>query len=70
MDVAEYGKDKSRIHALMWNGYTIEKKELIKRWFLVYITHQKGRNTFWTSVKDNIIGGNYKYKAIGLRDFD
>ena len=32
-DVAEDGKDKSKINALRWDIYTKEKAELIKRFF-------------------------------------
>ena len=57
-DIDEDGEAKSNIHALMWYVYTREKEELIKRDFLVSVTHTKGGNIVWTCVKGNIIEEN------------
>ena len=55
MDVYEDIEDKKKIYSLRWNVYTRKKEELTKRGFLVRFTHMKGRNMFWTCVKDNIV---------------
>ena len=41
-DISEDGEDKSKIHALRQDVYTIDKEELIKRYFLVFVPHPKG----------------------------
>ena len=69
-DVTDEGDDKKKIHALRWNVDVKEKKELIKRKFLVSVMHPKVGNIIWTCVKDNIIEGKKDYKAIGLLGFD
>ena len=63
-DVSEEGDYKKKIHYLRWDVYVKEKKELIKRDFLVSVSHLKGGNIVWTCVKDNIIeekGGLQSY---------
>ena len=54
-DVPEDGDDKEKIHYLRWEVYFKEKEELIKRYFLVSVTHPKGGNIVWTWVKYHII---------------
>ena len=63
-DIAEDGKDKKNIHALMWEVYKIDKQELIKREFSVSVPHPKGGNIVWTCVQDHIIEGKEYYGSI------
>ena len=46
MDVAEEGDDKKKIHSLRWEVYVKDKEDLIKREFLVSVTHTKGGQLF------------------------
>ena len=43
---------------------------MIKREFLVSVTHPKGGAIVCTCVKNNTINENEKYEAIGLHGFD
>ena len=52
-DVTEDGEYNKKIHALRLEVYTIEKEDLIKRQFLVFIMHPKGVNIVWTCIKYN-----------------
>ena len=54
-DVDDHDEDRSNIYALMWDVYTKEKGELIKREFLLTIPYPKRGNIVWTCVKDSII---------------
>ena len=69
-DIAEENDDKKNIHVLRWNVQVKENEELIKREFLVLVTHTKGGTIVWTCVKDHIIDEKEDYKEIGLRGFD
>ena len=60
MDVAEEGGDKKKNHELRWGFYVKYKDELIKREFLVSVTHPKGGEIVWTCVKDHIIDAKEK----------
>ena len=62
-------KDKSNINSLRWDIYTREKEDLIKRDFLVSVTHPKGGGIVCTCVKDNMIKLNEYYESIGLSVF-
>ena len=68
--VSEDDDDKKKIHALIWYFYTKENEELIKREFLVSVSHPKGGNIVWTCVKDHIIKEKDQYRTIGLRGYD
>ena len=69
-DVTEEGKYKKNIHASRWEVYVKDKKELIKREFLVSVPHPKGGYIVCTCVKDHIVGEKEQYGAIGLGEFD
>ena len=47
-----------------------ENLELIKRYFLVAVTHPKGENIVWTCVEDNIMWEKEDCRAIGLHGLD
>ena len=69
-DVDEEGYDRKNIHALRQEVYVKDKQELIKREFLVSVSHPKEGNIVWTRVKDNILEGKKYCKSIGLSVFD
>ena len=47
-----------------------DKEELKNKEFLVAVPHPKGGGIIWNSVKDNFIGENEEYRAIGICGFD
>ena len=63
-DVADDGEDKGKIYSLMWDVYTRQKEESIKRDFSVFVLHPKGRNIVWTCVKDNTIEDKEDYQKL------
>ena len=45
-DVAEEDENKNNIHTLRWEVYVRDKEDLIKKEFLVSVTHPKGGQLF------------------------
>ena len=54
---------------MRWDVYTKEKEELIKREFLVSVTHPERGGIVWTCVKGGFIKEKEGYEAIGIRGF-
>ena len=69
-DIAEENDNKKNIHALRWDVYVKDKKEISTREFLVSVPHPKGGAIVWTCVKDQVIDGKEDYKEIGICGFD
>ena len=49
-------QERYKVHAQIWEKYTKENKELIKKDFLLAVPHPKRGGIVWTCVEDNVVG--------------